>query len=360
MSGRLLALLAAFVLVCAPVVAGVNATVFAQATDCRTFNETEQVVCGKFLDYWNLHGGLAQQGYPISGTLDEPNETDGKTYTVQYFERATFELHPENPAPNNVLLSLLGVFLYKQTYPMGAPSQEANNSAGSVAFAETGKRLGGIFLDYWQGHGALAQQGLPISDEFIEVSALDGKPYRVQYFERAVFEYHPEQVAAYQVLLSQLGTFRYKLKYAGGVPPVGSTATPITVANAPTATAVPPTQQPQPPSGGNPPLLCVGQAGQYCAAATVSNAAPVQNEDVRVTGRLMKDGQGVQGAVMNTTWHYKSKDTPCSGAITHADGYAGCTNGIGRATAGYRVVIDVDFLIEGVEVASTQTEFTPR
>jgi hypothetical protein len=35
----------------------------------------------------------------------------------------------------------------------------------------------------------------------------------VQYFERAVFEYHPENAAPYDVLLSQLGTFRYRDKY---------------------------------------------------------------------------------------------------------------------------------------------------
>jgi hypothetical protein len=46
-------------------------------------------------------------GYPISDELQERAE-DGKTYWVQYFERARFEFHPENPAPFNVLLSLLG------------------------------------------------------------------------------------------------------------------------------------------------------------------------------------------------------------------------------------------------------------
>jgi hypothetical protein len=58
------------------------------------------------------------------------------------------------------------------------------------------------------------QQGYPISDELTEVSDLDGKPYLVQYFERAVFEYHPENQSPYNVLLSQLGTFRYKQMYS--------------------------------------------------------------------------------------------------------------------------------------------------
>src|SRR5438874_2301316 len=100
----------------------------------RTFRETGKTVQGKFLTYWNTHGGLAQQGYPISEEMQERSDTDGKTYTVQYFERAVFEAHPENKAPYDVLLSLLGDFTYKQKYPNGAPNQGANGGAGSVVF----------------------------------------------------------------------------------------------------------------------------------------------------------------------------------------------------------------------------------
>jgi len=179
----------------------------------RTFTETGKMVKGKFLHYWLLNGGLPQQGFPISEEMEEVSETDGKAYSVQYFERAVFEYHPENPPPNDVLLSLLGNFLYQQKYASGVPGQQPNNTAGSVVFPETGKRVGGRFLEYWRGNGGLPQQGLPISEEFQEVSALDGKTYRVQYFERAVFEWHPEHPRPTDVLLSQLGTFRYKARY---------------------------------------------------------------------------------------------------------------------------------------------------
>lgn len=184
-------------------------------TGSRTFPETGRSVTGIFLDYWDGHGGLAQQGFPISELMSEVSDLDGKAYVVQYFERAVFEMHPENAAPFNVLLSQLGTFQYKKKYPDGAPNQQPNASAGSQVFSETGKRVGGKFLAYWREHGGLAQQGFPISDEFTEVSDLDGKPYLVQYFERAVFEMHPENGAPYDVLLSQLGTGRYKEKYGG-------------------------------------------------------------------------------------------------------------------------------------------------
>jgi hypothetical protein len=53
------------------------------------FNESKHNLSGKFLDYWQTHGGLATFGYPLS----EPLTLDG--LTIQYFERARMEAHPE-------------------------------------------------------------------------------------------------------------------------------------------------------------------------------------------------------------------------------------------------------------------------
>src|SRR3954469_1038283 len=94
----------------------VSPVALAQA-DTRAFPETGKTVQGLFLQYWHERGGLAQQGFPISNEMQEKSDTDGKTYTVQYFERAVFEMHPENQKPYDVLLSLLGNFYYKQKYP---------------------------------------------------------------------------------------------------------------------------------------------------------------------------------------------------------------------------------------------------
>ncbi len=225
---------------------------YAQPT-CQTFKETGKTICGYYLEYWLKNGGLAQQGYPISEPLTEVSETNGKQYAVQYFERAVFELHPENAPPYNILLSLLGTFEYQRKYPNGAPNQQANSSAGSVLFAATGKRLGGRFLEYWNANGKLAQQGYAISDEFMEKSELDGKTYRVQYFERAVFEMHPENKPPFDVLLSQLGTFRYRTKYGaistpGLIPP--TTAATSVATRPPVPTNPPPVPTPTQHSGG--------------------------------------------------------------------------------------------------------------
>ncbi len=240
---RLISALAALVLLLTTF--GPSAHTQAQGAS-RTFPETGKTVSGRFLDYWTTHGGLAQQGYPISEQISEVSDTNGKTYQVQYFERAVFEAHPEFAPPNDVLLSLLGVFLYGQKYPGGAPSQVVNSEPGAHLFTETGHTAGGLFLKYWTEHGGLAQQGYPISDEFNEVSALNGQTYKVQYFERSVFEFHPENAAPYNVLLSQLGTYRYGDKYLKPKPtntPPPPAATPTTAA--PTNTPAP-TDTPRP------------------------------------------------------------------------------------------------------------------
>lgn len=97
---------------------------------CRFFPETGYNICGNMLRAWQANGleldgrrgnseseSLALFGLPIS---EERVETlsDGNSYTVQWFERARFELHPENRSGDpssrryDVLFGLLGRELY--------------------------------------------------------------------------------------------------------------------------------------------------------------------------------------------------------------------------------------------------------
>ena len=75
---------------------------------------------------------------------------------------------------------------------------------GADYFPQTGHNLDGRFRDYWEANGGLAQFGYPLTDEVTETLE-DGKQYRVQWFERARFEYHPDSAAPYMVLLGRLG-----------------------------------------------------------------------------------------------------------------------------------------------------------
>lgn len=89
---------------------------------CRFFAETGRNVCEPFLAFWESHGreldgsqgvsdveSLALFGLPLTEAQEE--QIDGQTYTVQWFERARLELHPENPAASRVLLGRLGAEL---------------------------------------------------------------------------------------------------------------------------------------------------------------------------------------------------------------------------------------------------------
>src|SRR5437763_14790171 len=128
------------------------------AADSRFFPTTGHTVQGLFLTYWNTHGGLPQQGYPISEELQERSDTDGKIYTTQYFERAVFERHPEYAGtPSEVLLSLLGTFYYNEKYTGSGPGQHTSTDNPRL-FNETGFTIGGAFRRYWETHGGLPQQ----------------------------------------------------------------------------------------------------------------------------------------------------------------------------------------------------------
>jgi amicyanin len=178
-----------------------------------TFPETGKTVQGRFLTYWRGNGldfgdagvsyreSLALFGLPIS---DEIQEKIGEgTYTVQYFERARFEYHPEiSDQRYQVLLGQFG----RQIHPADPPVAQ---KPGATFFPDTGHNVEGRFLEYWTANGGLAIFGLPLSEP-IQERLGDGQTYTVQYFERARFEQHPGNQPPYDVLLGQFGRQIYE------------------------------------------------------------------------------------------------------------------------------------------------------
>ncbi len=164
------------------------------------FPETGHTLSGPFLKYWQDHGGLAMFGYPRT----EVFYVQGRA--VQYFERARFEYWPEfTGTPYEVQLGLLGRYV---TQNRSFPKQPAPTSPNpnAIYFPQTGQYLAFGFKDYWEKNGGLAIFGYPISGEIQEVNPADGKTYTVQYFERARFEWHPDQKGTpFEVQLGLLG-----------------------------------------------------------------------------------------------------------------------------------------------------------
>jgi hypothetical protein len=72
--------------------------------DCTWFRQTRHFSCMGFRAFWERYGGLPAFGYPIS----EEHTENGMT--VQYYERARFEWHPEHKGTIwEVQLGRLGV-----------------------------------------------------------------------------------------------------------------------------------------------------------------------------------------------------------------------------------------------------------
>jgi len=158
------------------------------------------------------------QGFPISDQLQEISSVDGQERTAQYFEKAVYELHPELAGSNKVQLETLGSMRFAALYPNGPPASNWDHAYKSEFFPQTGYYVEEPFLTYWQQNGGANQFGYPISRPFREQSAADGRPYTVQYFERAELQLHPELSPPYQVLPAPLGTLRFTQRYPQGVP----------------------------------------------------------------------------------------------------------------------------------------------
>jgi peptide/nickel transport system substrate-binding protein len=226
-----------------PASALLSAAVNAQA-NCRKINNI--AVCDRFLQEWGKQDSdqvsVYVNGLPVTPRRSEISLADGKMYDTQWFERARYELHPENNAPYDMLLGLLGTSLVEGRGVVDPYTKKVRNSADQpfagidkpadadgkrkLWFPETKHSVSGKTLEYWNRYGGLRQFGFPLSEPFQEISEVDNKPYIVQYFERNRFELHPEKAAPYEVELGLLGVQQYNLSPVPGdklpiAPPVG-------------------------------------------------------------------------------------------------------------------------------------------
>lgn len=176
----------------------------------RYFAETGHNLLNGFLQFWNANGGLAQFGYPLTEEFTERNPADDRTYTVQYFERARFEWHPDT---STVALGKIGQEVFAtHNQPAGTPlDPPANLTPDKRYFPETKHVLAGSFKAYWDAQNGKALLGLPLSEEVAE----NGKT--VQYFEFGRLEYNPAGTTLQErVSIALLGT--ETLRARGWVP----------------------------------------------------------------------------------------------------------------------------------------------
>ncbi len=167
----------------------------AQGEGQRYYPETGHWVTGDFLTaYLSTKDPIKLYGYPITDAFI--NQTTGRT--VQYFQRAYFELHPESAPELRVQLSRLGEIMYGK-YGKGPELPIPDNFPACKMISETNKQICYAFLDFFETNGGIAQFGYPISN--IEIH----KGRMVQFFQRSLFEWHPEMPAGQRVVLAELG-----------------------------------------------------------------------------------------------------------------------------------------------------------
>ncbi len=140
---------------------------------------------------------------------------DGKPREIWYEDRRSFEAKMD--LVEDKKMAGFGIWRLGQEDPqiwsvISARSSTAcrpvkafTSTTTKIYFPQTKHSLSGVFLRYWRDHGGLPVYGYPLTEEFTETSPTDGKPYKVQYFERNRFEYHPENQPPYDVQLGLLG-----------------------------------------------------------------------------------------------------------------------------------------------------------
>ena len=192
----------------------------------RQFPETGHWVSGKFLQEYQANPRSAWvYGLPISRAfqIDSPGSSQEVWY--QYFEKARFEYRPNNPEDLQLTISPLGAYLHDMAPAAEIIPTEIGLSSCQY-FSQSGHQVCFAFLSFFQQQGGISQFGYPVS----EVEIRDGR--KVQYFQKARFEWHPENKHGERVQLTDIGAVYFRLKEdpKQALPPSGDNTIELTEA----------------------------------------------------------------------------------------------------------------------------------
>ncbi|HJZ45689.1 MAG TPA: hypothetical protein VKE41_00945, partial [Roseiflexaceae bacterium] len=177
----------------------------------------------------------------------------------------------------------------------------------------------------------------PVSEAQMEQGS-DGQMYLTQWFERARFEYHPENKAPYEVLLGRLG-----------------------------ADALAALPQPAPAKGPAPaPVLAIGcpenapalAEGPQAWVANPQPQAPGTNNTL--CARLTLGGAPVAGAQVTAVAHFNYGDLKIGPATTGADGQVQVDFNIDKARNRFVVTVEVEFKAPDGQIYTAATNFRPH
>ena len=114
-------------------------------------------------------------------------------------------------AARRALVALLVVTMFAP-----ALAERGASANGCVEFDATDHSICGAFEAFWTANGGQAGFGLPLTEEYVEISADTMSEVTVQYFERGRLEHHPANEGSdYAVIPGRVGS--EVLQYANGV-----------------------------------------------------------------------------------------------------------------------------------------------
>lgn len=159
----------------------------------RYFPTSGHWVKGEFLKtYSQVSDPVRLYGFPITEAFS--GDLSSNTL-VQFFEKAMFILRVNGSGGVTVEVMPLGRYVYTPDNPRALIEKRA----GCRVYPEADFPVCYAFLEFYEIYGGATQFGKPISG--IELQ----NEYKVQYFERARLEFHPELPAGKKVQVADLG-----------------------------------------------------------------------------------------------------------------------------------------------------------
>jgi hypothetical protein len=153
-----------------------------------TSSKSQYGVSPIFSQYYADHGGEGVMGAPISSEVSENG------LTVQYFQNAKLEYHPQLPGDNQIILASLGQDYYGLSRCVPAAS------ADNTLYFNNCHAVDPAFREYFEKRGGVAFFGYPISERYI----FEGVEM-AQNFERATIVWDTRKPVEYRFGLLPLG-----------------------------------------------------------------------------------------------------------------------------------------------------------
>lgn len=179
----------------------------------RYYAETGHTLDGRFLDYYDQHGGSEIFGFPITESFTDPESGQ----LIQYTENSRLEWTLDEDGIGHTALRPLGEILGGWYLP---DESSQGDGRGCRYFEESGHATCYAFLSFFNAHGGQDLFGLPISDFVIQNDRI------VQYFQFFRLDWYPDAPQPDQVRVGPLG--REHFRSAGYDP---SLLQPITAAD---------------------------------------------------------------------------------------------------------------------------------